>query len=192
MIGVGVVAFVSAPLQWLAPVVARDLFDATATRYGLLLGAMGIGSVLGAALLLSADRGVDHSRLVAIGFAAFAASIAGLALSPVYALGLASMGASGAAFIVLSSAHNNSVQAQCEDRLRGRVLALWMMQFGLLAPLGVLSQGALADVVGIRWVLLADAGLLAGYLVWVRASGLLAHLDGVGRGAAQARRDDEG
>ena len=178
--GAGVLAFVSAPLQWLAPLVARDLFDATATRYGILLGAMGVGAVAGAVLLLAFDRGTPASRLVQLGYPGYALAVAGLALAPAYGLGVVAMAASGGAFIVLASAHNSSVQAVCDDRYRGRVLSLWMMQFGLLAPLGVLIQGSLAGVVGIRWMLLGDAVLLVGYVSWATTSGLLRHLDGTG------------
>ena len=181
LLGASVVAFVSSPLQWLAPVVARQAFDATATQYGLLLGAMGIGAIVGGIGLLAFERGTPNSWLVARGYPTFAAAVLVLAVSPYYWLGVAAMFVGGMAFIVLGSSHNSSLQAVCEDRFRGRVLSLWMMIYGGVVPVSVLLQGSLADVVGIRWVLAADSMLLLGFVIWAAGRGMLAHLDPVPR-----------
>ena len=43
------------PTQWLAPVIADDAFGVDAAGFGVLLGAFGVGSLVGAVLLLQFD-----------------------------------------------------------------------------------------------------------------------------------------
>ena len=44
-----------------------------------------------------------------------------------------------------------------DDLVRGRVVALWIMGFGGMVPLGVLAGGVLANVTSITVVLLVGA-----------------------------------
>ncbi|MYL09635.1 MAG: MFS transporter [Acidimicrobiia bacterium] len=165
------------PTQWLAPVIADDAFGVDAAGFGILLGAFGLGSLVGAVLLLQFDPNTPYSRLVAIGMAAVAAFTLVLAVVPTFALGVVAMGGVGLAFMVTMPTLTSALQSQCEDAYRGRVMSLWMMLFGLAAPASILVQGGIASVIGIRWVLVITAVAVTGYLASQLARARFRHLD---------------
>ncbi|MDE0615548.1 MAG: MFS transporter [Acidimicrobiia bacterium] len=165
------------PTQWLAPVIADDAFGVDAAGFGILLGAFGLGSLVGAVLLLQFDPNTPYSRLVAIGMAAVAAFTLVLAVVPTFALGVVAMGGVGLAFMVTMPTLTSALQSQCDDAYRGRVMSLWMMLFGLAAPASILVQGGIASVIGIRWVLVITAVAVTAYLASQLSRGRLRHLD---------------
>lgn len=175
-------AAVISPVQWLAPVIADDAFGVDAAGFGLLLGAFGVGSLVGAVLLLQFDRGTPYSRLATIGFSIVSLFTLVLAVAPTFALGVVAMGAVGLAFMVTMPSLTSALQTLCDDAYRGRVMSLWMMLFGLAAPVSILGQGLLASAIGIRWVLAITAIVQAVFLVWQLARGRLKHLDAAGPG----------
>ncbi len=168
------------PTQWLAPVIADDAFGVDAAGFGYLLGAFGVGSLIGALLLLQFDRGASYSRLAAVGFAIVSLFTLVLAVAPSFALGVMAMGAVGLAFMVTMPTLTSALQSLCDDAYRGRVMSLWMMLFGLAAPLSILVQGGLASVIGIRWVLAITAMVVAVFLVWQLSRRRFLYLDAAG------------
>ena len=168
------------PTQWLAPVIADDAFGVDAAGFGVLLGAFGVGSLVGALLLLQFDQGIPYSRLTAVGFAIVALFTLVLAVVPTFGLGVMAIGAVGLAFMVAMPTLTSALQSLCDDAFRGRVMSLWMMLFGLAAPLSILVQGALASTIGIRWVLAITAMLIAVYLASQLFRHRFRHLDAAG------------
>lgn len=168
------------PTQWLAPVIADDAFGVDAAGFGFLLGAFGVGSLVGAVLLLQFDPNMQYSRLVTVGMFAVALFTVVLAVVPTFALGVVAMGGVGLAFMVTMPTLTSALQSHCDDAYRGRVMSLWMMLFGLAAPLSILVQGGIASVIGIRWVLAITAFAVAAYLAGQLARGRLRHLDAAG------------
>lgn len=140
--------------------------------YGLLMGLSGVGALAGA-LWVSAraahrplsPRGLG--LLVAVG----GASVVLLAL--VTSIWLALLPLLLAAFcqVAFMSSSNALVQAQVPDRLRGRVMGLWVFVFGASAPLGSVLVGALAQALGLPLALSACGALAVacGLLVRERA-----------------------
>jgi MFS family permease len=168
------------PTQWLAPVIADDAFGVDAAGFGILLGAFGVGSLVGALLLLQFDQGIPYSQLTAIGFAIVALFTLVLAVVPTFGLGVMAIGAVGLAFMVTMPTLTSALQSLCDDAYRGRVMSLWMMLFGLAAPFSILVQGALASVIGIRWVLAITAMAVAVFLVLQLSRRRFRHLDTAG------------
>lgn len=162
----GLLALISGPIQWLAPIIATEGLDLDARRFGLFLGSYGIGAMVAGVGLLFFDRGVPYRYLATGGTAGVALALVGLGLAPGFVMGVVAMGALGTAFLVASTTFSSSLQAQLDDRVRGRVMSLWMMIFGGVAPLGILIQGSLSEVVNVQWVLLGDGVVLAAVLVW--------------------------
>lgn len=168
------------PTQWLASVIADDAFGVDAAGFGVLLGAFGVGSLIGAALLLQFDRGAAYSRLVTIGFTIVAVFTLMLAVVPTFALGAVAIGAVGLAFMVTMPTLTSALQTLCDDAYRGRVMSLWMMLFGLAAPASILVQGAIASAFGIRWALAITSIAVAVYLTGQLSRRRLRHLDTAG------------
>jgi hypothetical protein len=57
------------------------------------------------------------------------------------------------------------LQEHLEDHVRGRVMALWMMSFGGMVPLGTLALSPRADHLSVTFVALVGA-VVAGVLAW--------------------------
>lgn len=154
--------FLFASALWsLLPLVARVLLGGDASYYGMLLGAVGAGAILGA-LVLPALR----ERLGADGVALAAALVsaivmAALALAPPRALALPLLLMMGAAWISALTTFNGVAQAILPNWVRGRALAIYLMVFNGAMTLGSLGWGSLAQAAGVPVALLAGAGGLA-------------------------------
>jgi MFS family permease len=170
-------AFVGQPVVPLLPVVALDMFDASAVQFGVLAGSFGVGAILGAVLTGWLDGRRVPSGILAIGSTVYALSIAALGISPGFAAGIVAVAAMGTGFLTVIATNNSAIQHLSSDDMRGRVVGIWLTSFGIFNPIGVLAQGAIADAVGIRTVLVVDGVLLAAYFTWIRVSGRVRLLD---------------
>jgi len=170
-------AFVSQPIVPLIPVIALEMFDATAVQYGLLASAFGLGAIIGAVLLGRFDGRRLPSAILVMGLVVYAGFVIVLGLAPTFAAGLVALVGVGAGFLMVIATNNSCIQHLSSDAMRGRVMGIWLTSFGLFNPLGVLVQGVLADAIGIRWVLVTDGVLLVGFLAWSGATHRLRHLD---------------
>ena len=131
----------------LMPVFARDELGLGATGLGVLMAANGLGSVIGA-LSVARYRGLTAFRGVQIVTAlGFAALVLLFALTPFVvpaALLLFGAGIVSASFMAINQ---TVLQLKVADEVRGRVLSIYLLTWGLL-PLGQLPLGWLADHVG--------------------------------------------
>ncbi len=163
------VSFGIQPYQSLAPYFARDVFHGGSETLGYLMGAGGFGAVSGMVYL--AMKPSVRGLLSLIPFTAAAAGVALIVFSfsktlwlALPMLFLAGMGA------MLSAASTNTVlQTIVEDRLRARVVSIYMMSFLGVTPLGALFAGMLAERIGPP-ATLAVGGVLtlsAAFLYWI-------------------------
>jgi MFS family permease len=122
--------------------------DLGAVRLGILMGAAGVGALLGA-LTLAFRTGVKGlSRWVTVCCAGFGVSLMLFSASRSFWLSVALLMPVGY-FVMLQMASSNTlIQVMIPDALRGRVMAVYSMMFMGLAPLGSLMGGALADRLG--------------------------------------------
>jgi MFS family permease len=127
---------------------ASDVLGATGTAYGLLMMAMGGGSLAGGFLL------AGFARRVHFGYLFFATSIlSGLTLVPLgYAaswpgalLAAAAVGLTQSVFIALAT---TLLQIATPDHVRGRVLGLYWGSTGGVMAVSNLATGRLADGFG--------------------------------------------
>ncbi|MDP9396742.1 MAG: MFS transporter [Actinomycetota bacterium] len=147
-------------------VYAREQLEVTGSGYGMLLAAIGAGAALGPLVLLRLVRDPRRPLFVfgPLGLrGAVDLVLAATTRLPVAAAGLLTYGIGTSTGSVT---FNSLLQAETEDRLRGRVFAamdlLW--QTGRLASLGI--GGVLAEAVDVRAVYLLGGVLLllaAGY-----------------------------
>ena len=146
----------------LVPLFARDVLHEGAHGFGLLMGALGMGAVIGAlALTFAGPRG--PSVQLVIGGAVVAAG-AVLALSAVRQFWLASVAllVIGCAQIVFTTSANSTLQMTAPDQLRGRVMSLYAFVFVGSSPFGSLLVGSVAEKSGVpaACALGGGAGLL--------------------------------
>ncbi len=137
------------------------------TAYGLLYAAFGLGAVIGALSIGTVFAASSKPRLTRIGLVNFAALVVvfGLLRSPVLAYPVA-ICLGGSYFAVITSL-STVLQADLDDKVRGKVMALWIMGFGGTVPFGGLAGGFLMDRVGIEPVLIGSAVVALALAAWV-------------------------
>lgn len=161
----GVNAIAVFPLSYVAPILATQALDLDASEYGVLVGAFGLGAILaGISMLLTSTRSMELS--VTLGFLGCTIGLATIGFAPGLTAALAGMFITGFSFVNVTSNVLTSLQANLDDRVRGRVMSLWMMIYGALGPAGIITYGAVAESVDIQRVFVGAAAAL---LVWVVA-----------------------
>ncbi len=163
---------------------STSVFGLDSAGFGLLTSVMAVGSVAGA--LLSASRDKPRVRLVFLACAGFGVSALAASVSPTLALFAVALMFIGFAGQVLMTTANGTVQTTTDQRMRGRVMALYMAIFMGGTPLGAPLLGAVANTFGARWGLgvAALAGFVAfaaGVVYLVRWRGMRVQLGARGR-----------
>ena len=145
---VSAVSFSVQPYQSLAPYFARDVFHGGSETLGYLIGAGGFGAVSGMVHL--AVRPTVRGLLSQLPIAAGAAGIALIAFSFSSSLWVAlpMLFFTGMGAMITAASTNTVLQTIVEDRMRARVVSIYMMSFLGVAPLGALSAGMLAERIG--------------------------------------------
>ena len=149
------------PYRVLMPVIASQTLHGNAHTLGFLMGAMGIGALIGALYLAARTSVLGLGRLIPIATIIFGASLIGVGLSHWYLLSLLIMVTTGFGFMVHLAASNTLIQTLVREEMRGRVMALYTTAFLGMATFGSLLAGAIAGVIG------APQTLIGGGLVCI-------------------------
>ena len=147
------------PYRVLMPVIASQTLHGNAHTLGFLMGAMGIGALIGALYLAARTSVLGLGRLIPIATIIFGASLIGVGLSHWYLLSLLIMVTTGFGFMVHLAASNTLIQTLVREEMRGRVMALYTTAFLGMATFGSLLAGAIAGVIGAPQTLIG-AGLV--------------------------------
>jgi MFS family permease len=123
-----------------------------------MLSAIGLGALVGTVVIAGLREG-EHRGLVLLGTTA----ISGVALvlatvTARYWIAIPVMMLLGIGDSGRRSLNSSLMLEQTKDEFRGRVMGLYMMNFGLI-PLGAIPLAGIAELVGIRWAV-AGAGVL--------------------------------
>ena len=165
--------FAGISVMALMPLVARDLIGGDSRTYGLLLGAFGLGAVIGAFVANRLQFRLTAESRVRLGFALFALAALGLGLSRDLALSaLASMLAGGCWLVTLSTL-NTTVQMSAPRWVVGRCLALYQTSIFGGSAAGGLLWGSVAEHQSTAISLIASGavmglGALAGLVLRLR------------------------
>ncbi|HEX3409103.1 MAG TPA: MFS transporter [Candidatus Binataceae bacterium] len=133
----------------LMPVFAQDILHAGSRGYGVLMGAQGVGAVIGAVSLAwrsGTPRGLRQSLTVGLFMTAIA--IIGFGFSSSMAVSLITQLFIGAGLINYMATTNTLLQLFVSDELRGRVMSFYTLSFIGLAPLGALAMGYVGERLG--------------------------------------------
>jgi MFS family permease len=148
LLAVGITNMTGFPFESMAPVFAREFFDAGPLLFGMLLSAQGLGSLLVATLLVASGRRFRRPGLLVVGasMVQHVGSI-GLTFLTNAIAGMAAFFMLGGVAMVFSIMHNTFFLAATPDSMRGRVMGIQLLVIGLY-PLGTLTLGALANELG--------------------------------------------
>jgi MFS family permease len=144
----------------LLPLVASHRLGLGSGGYGVLLGAVGVGAVIGALLLPRLRARWSVNRLLLIAGLAFTLVLVVLALSRSEAAVVAVLLPAGVAWVLVLSNVNASMQLFLPGWVRARGLAVYQMVFAGAQAAGALAWGALSDLAGLATAHLAAAALM--------------------------------
>lgn len=171
-----VAVVLSMPYIILLPVFAKDVLNIGAGKLGILMSLSGAGALAGSVAIASMrekKRGLLflHSTLLS------ALALVFFALSESYLLSLfiiLFVGLGQAGRMALS---NTLLQAYTEEQYLGRVMSVYLMEFGI-SNVGTAAVAAMAEFVGVQWAIGSTAFALVlvciGYYVFVPR---IRHLD---------------
>ncbi len=175
----GLFAFAASALWAMLPVVVSTELHMTATRYGILLGCLGAGSVVGAVTLAPLREHFSADQLVATGVTLFALATVALAVLHQFTLISIAMLIGGVAWMTTMSTFNVCAQIAPPAWLRARALAYYLLVFQGAMAIGSGTWGAIAGRTSVRTSLLFAAAMIAaGVFAATRlplASALLEH-----------------
>jgi MFS family permease len=152
--------FLAAPLQGLLPVFAQSVLKGGPTLFGLMLSAIGLGSILGAFLLSWIPSYYPRHHLIPLAMCAFAVVGLFFSLSQTPALSLLILVASGTCWLLSLNPSNTANQMLATDENRGRVLSVMLLAQQGSLPLGHLFAGFLTHYISPAWVLRLMLGSL--------------------------------
>lgn len=164
-----VMGLISGVILALLPLVARDLLLGSAPTYGLLLGAFGLGAVIGAANIALVRKQLSSEAAMRCCAVAMAAGIAVIAVSRNPLLSALGLAVGGAGWTLSWTLLNIGVQLSAPRWVAARSLAAYQAAASGGLALGSWGWGHLADISGVETTLLIAAGLmLASPLIGLR------------------------
>ncbi len=147
------------PYQMLLPVFAADVLDVGPSGLGYLMGAAGIGALAGSLYVASLSDLRRKGLLLLIAAVMFGVFLVLFSMSTLFYLSLFLLLGVGMASSSYMAANNTLLLIHAEDRVRGRVMSLYMMTIGLY-PMAVLPAAAIAESVGAPVAVAVGGGIL--------------------------------
>ena len=146
------------PYVQMVPILAKETLEAGPGLMGILMGASGLGALVGATLIASLRTITHHGRLYLGGSMIAMAALMAFSLSTWYlaslpilvilGLGTAGFGTMQATITMLASS----------EEMRGRALGVMSLAIGA-GPLGAVLTGAVASVFGVSFALGLNAAI---------------------------------
>jgi len=128
-------------------VFARDVLEIGPQGMGMLLGASGFGAVFGS-LFVASRPGAQSGKLLVLQTALYGIVVIVFALTRFLPLGLTMLFSGGFLGSSFFNANNSLIQHRIDDAIRGRVMGIYMLTWGLM-PLGAMPMGVLGSYIGI-------------------------------------------
>ena len=166
LILLAIVSTMSMPYTVLMPAIATQTLHGGAHTLGFLMTASGVGALIGALYLASRLSVIGLEDVSAMATITFGLGLIGFALSRQLWLSLAILPIVGAGFMVQMASINTIIQTLVDERLRGRVMAFYVMAFLGTAPIGSLLAGAVAARIGSEYTILFGGAASVAAGIW--------------------------
>ena len=155
-----VTGIIGGSVSALMPLVARDLLHGGAQTYGVMLGAFGMGAVIGALNIGEVRRRMSGEAAVRACAISMAGAIAAVALSTHAVLTAVALVLAGAVWMLAVALFNIGVQLSAPRWVAGRSLAAFQASIAGGIAVGSWGWGHLTDLAGVETALLVSAGLM--------------------------------
>lgn len=139
------VSLVGMPYTVLMPIFAGKILRGGPHTLGFLMGASGVGALLGAFRLAARQSVLGLGRVVGLSAAIFGAGLIAFSQSRWMWLSLALMFVVGYGMMQQMAASNTILQTITDEDKRGRVMSYYTMSFVGMAPFGSLLAGTVAS-----------------------------------------------
>ena len=157
------------PYMMLLPAYADKVLGGGSTMVAYLMTANGFGAIVGALVVASLPKTIRRERLIPLSLFAFSALLIAFSLSHSLWLSLVTSAFAGAGVLTVNSLTNTTIQANVPGRLRGRVMALFVMAFMGIMPVSSLLFGPIGKAVGPGNAILAGALVLLCWSIFLVA-----------------------
>jgi MFS family permease len=157
----------------LLPAYAVDMLHVGEVGLGALNTAVGIGALVGSLIVASMAQVRRKGLLLTAGSLIFPAVLFVFAFSPSFWLSLAALSVIGVAFVSQNATANTLIQTVVPDKLRGRVMAVYMLMFFGTTPFASLQAGSIAQAFGPTAGVAVGAGITLAFalsvFIWMPA-----------------------
>jgi MFS family permease len=165
----GVVSLMGSSYQVLMPVYAKEVLGGGSGTFGFLMGAAGMGALLGALYLASKESVLKLGRIIPLACGLFGIGLISIAFSRVFLISLIILVFAGMGMMLHTASSNTILQTITDDDKRGRVMGFYTMAIMGTAPFGSLIAGVLAKAIGTPATIFAGgAACLAGAIIFFR------------------------
>jgi MFS family permease len=155
-----VTGLIGGSVSALMPLVARDLLHGGAQTYGIMLGAFGVGAVIGALNIAEVRKRLTGEAAVRACALSMGCAIAAVALSREPVLTAAALVLAGAVWMLAVALFNIGVQLSAPRWVAGRSLAAFQASIAGGIAMGSWGWGRLTDAAGVETALLVSAALM--------------------------------
>ncbi len=155
-----VTGIIGGSVSALMPLVARDLLHGGAQTYGIMLGAFGMGAVIGALNIAEVRKRLSGEAAIRACALSMGGAIAAVALSREPVLTAAALVVAGAVWMLAVALFNIGVQLSAPRWVAGRSLAAFQASIAGGIAIGSWGWGRLTDAAGVQTALLVSAGLM--------------------------------
>jgi len=135
-----------------------ELLVKSSFRLGVLMSVSGVGS-LASSLLVASMSNKNRGQVFLWGILFLGVALALYAFASSFILGLIFMLGVGLGQSIRMALSNTLVQHNVDDEYRGRIMSIYMMEFGLTS-FSVFGVSLLANAIGIQWAVGGTALLL--------------------------------
>ena len=162
----GLVSLVGMPYSVLMPIFAGTVLHGGAHTLGFLMGAAGVGALIGALALATRRSVVGLGRITAMTSAGFGVGLVAFSSSRWLPLSLLLMMFTGFCMMTQMASSNTILQTIVEEDKRGRVMSFYSIAFQGTAPFGSLIAGAAAARIGAPRTLMIGGSLCVVGAAW--------------------------
>ena len=152
------------PYVAMVPNIGRDILNISPFLIGLLLGADGIGSLLGSLIVASQKEIKNGARLFIYGALMSSLTLVLFSFSKIYLLSLFSLFLLGVSVSGFSAMQSTLVILKTEKNIHGKALGLLTMAMGF-QPIGALIIGFFATLQGSLFAIQATSILCVCFLI---------------------------
>jgi len=149
------------------PVIAKANFDLGATGLGYMYSAFGVGALMGTILVSAYANRINKIKAIFFGNMLFCVFLILFSLSSNFLMSLVFLAVAGCGIITQLSMTNATIQLLIENKIRGRVMSIFIFMFFGMMPMGSLEIGALAEKIGALPATTINASILLILAIYV-------------------------